>query len=36
MNGKTTMIAWTTIAAAMIIGFYMLGHFMMLMKDFGV
>ena len=36
MNGKTTMIAWTTIAAAMIIGFYMLSHLMVFTNNFGV
>ena len=36
MNGKTAIITWTAVAAAMIIGIYMLGHFMMLMKDFGI
>ena len=36
MNGKTAIFAWTADAAAMINGIYMLGHFMMLMKDFGI
>jgi hypothetical protein len=36
MNGKTTIFAWTTVAAFMIIGIYMIGHFMMLMKVFGI
>jgi hypothetical protein len=36
MNGKTTIIVWTTVAAAMIIGFYMLSNLMVFMKDFGI
>jgi len=36
MNGKTTIIAWTIVAAAMIFGIYMLSGLMMFVKNFGI
>jgi hypothetical protein len=36
MNGKTTIIAWMIVAAAVIFGVYILGGLMGFVKNFGI